>query len=495
MAKTASVTGKANTMASSVVMTLAPFLSDLVSSYAAHAIRDASRGLLADYVKDWITGKIKPTQDDLQKAAERLPAAQRAQYDQRMAEFREQVQLIDASSLSDDEKRERASKLQQVYIASMQTAKKDEAFDAAPVSLTETLSSWTAEMFQQQLVWHSLLPQKEKDLYTQHEAYLAPLLAKQLQPYVEERDDQRRAPNLSQIENALKKDALKRYQLWLSKLDTTKQEELAKWASDRLLTAAIVERVLLLADVPVPKIDDFEAFLDSANLRSKHDAFMVPLDRGSREEFREFRRFLTPDTLKNQLKKDLTWSPENSRHAFIVLQAAVGTWRAFDEDRAEKILKMLELRLLDAPIPNVARPVLDADKALAIFNLIRGAIPKPKPTASEQLSKGMEMVTSVVATADAAIKKLLPYQDLDLPKMRVKGENGADADESINAYYVRLAHMPDIAERFAPNAGSDHHAIVRAFRKHAELRKLVNKQAEARDLRIRVQYANGSRTD
>ncbi len=411
-----STTRKAKNMGIGTLGAMTPFIFDIVGPMIAAQIRDGlSKGGL-DAVKSWFTGD-KVSLSDLQRGLDMLPAEERVLIESRLAELNEQINLIQHSSLTEEEKRRRIESISRMYMRDMPMGPAGKAtgrIPEAPASLGEIMSTWSPEMHALQREWFNLLTSEEQEKYTKHAAHLAPALAAQLASFVPAKDNQRRASQLTDVEAALRGRSLEQYKLWYRFLDSDGRQELADMAKSKLLTAAIIERVLELAEVPAAKIPDFEDFLDEAKLRKSHDEFIRHLDPGNRREFRDFRDRLHPNVLKEKLS-GVRWTPDVARDVFIELENMAGRAGTFGTAEAQTVLDMIRDRQLGAPLSDDSKPKLDSDQAKIIFKLIKGNIPKPKQTVAGKAKEYIEIAKDLAGQADEGIKSVFPYDNLVLP--------------------------------------------------------------------------------
>ncbi len=408
------IAGKVKSMGVGSFAAMAPFIFDIVGPLIAGQIRDGLSGDGVAKVKEWFSGD-KISLENIQKALDLLPAEERVKIEAKLAELNEHISLIQHSTLSDDEKKRRIESVSRQYLKSVPGHTSSASAVPAPKDFGEVAASWSPEMHELQRRWFELLPEAEKTKYSENMAHLAPVLVMQLRPFLSEKEGQKRVSGLTDLESSIKGVSLERYKLWYRTMSPVERSAFASMANSKRLTARIVESVLELADVPAPKIPDFETFLDENKVRKSHDGFIRHLDPARRAEFRGFRDRLHPGMLKDKLS-GIRWTPDVARDVYTELEfIARGTGgTVFDSTSATEVLDMVRGRLLDEPITDSPKPELDAEKALTIFRLIKSFIPKPKPTAGEKATELLKTGKDVLGKVDTFIKDLLPYEHLTL---------------------------------------------------------------------------------
>ncbi len=433
------IAGKVKSMGVGSFAAMAPFIFDIVGPLIAGQIRDGLSGDGVAKVKEWFSGD-KISLENIQKALDLLPAEERVKIEAKLAELNEHISLIQHSTLSDDEKKRRIESVSRQYLKSVPGHTSSASAVPAPKDFGEVAASWSPEMHELQRRWFELLPEAEQTKYSENMAHLAPVLVMQLRPFLSEKEGQKRVSGLSDLESSIKGVSLERYKLWYRTMSPAERSAFASMANSKRLTARIVESVLELADVPAPKIPDFETFLDENKVRKSHDEFIRHLDPARRAEFRGFRDRLHPGMLKDKLS-GIRWTPDVARDVYTELEfIARGTGgTVFDSAAATEVLDMVRGRLLDEPITDSPKPELDAEKALTIFRLIRSFIPKPKPTAGERASEVLQTVKDLAGSADNFVKDLFPYENLNLPDF-------ADEHE-IPSQYVRRIVLDGVVDQ------------------------------------------------
>jgi hypothetical protein len=402
---------------------MAPFIFDIVGPLIAHQIRDGFSGDGFAKVKELFTGD-KISLENIQKALDLLPAEERIKIEAKLAELNEQISLIQHSSLSDEDKKRRIESVSKQYLKNVPGHASSASTVPASKDFGEVTASWSPEMHDLQRRWFELLPEPEQTEYSDNMPHLAPELASQLRPFLSEKEGQKRVSGLSELEGALKGVSLERYKLWYRTMNPAERSALASMANSKRLTARIVESVLELADVPAPKIPDFETFLDENKIRDIHDEFIKKLDRVSSENFRRFRDHLNPGMLKDKLLRVSHWKPEVARDIYIELEYIAGgsSGAAFDSASATEVLDMVRGRLLDEPITDSPKPELDKEVALTIFRLIKSYIPKPKDSMKDKASKILKVGKDLAGEIDGFIKDTFPYENLALPDFKDENE-------------------------------------------------------------------------